>query len=115
MLSPANLPDPLKTLVPVGMTVVNPPTPVVIQGSVNDTATHPCPENAIQAARLFGGSTENWSFKQGWMMISKSPAMLRIPAGMSAGYLVFSPSMEMKSVNGPVSIQNIYMVIISCD
>jgi hypothetical protein len=114
LLNPADLPDPLKTLVPAGMTVVSVPTPVVIQGSVNDSAHYQCPENAIQAARLFGGSTENWSFKQGWMLISKTPVTLHVPANMSAGYIVFSPGMEMKSVNGPVTIQNIYMVIISC-
>jgi hypothetical protein len=114
ILNPADLPDPLKTLVPAGMTVVSVPTPLVIQGSVNDSAHYQCPENAIQAARLFGGSTENWSFKQGWMLISKTPVTLHVPANMSAGYIVFSPDMEMKSVNGPVTIQNIYMVIISC-
>jgi hypothetical protein len=110
-----NLPDSMKTLMPDEMTVVNSSPPVIIPGSVGDTATYPCPKSADQAAQLFGGLTENWSYKQGWIMVSKSALTVHVPAGMFVGYVVFSPDMEMKSVNGPVTLQNIYMVIISCD
>jgi hypothetical protein len=111
----ANLPDRIKTLMPDQMTVVNAPPPVIIPGTVADTDTYPCPKSADQASQLFGGLTENWTYQQGWFMVSKTPATLHVPAGMLVGYFVFNPTMQMKSVSGPVTMQNIYMVVISCD
>src|SRR5271157_294709 len=111
----ANLPDPMKTLMPDEMTVVNASPPVIIPGTVADTDTYPCPKSADQASQLFGGLTENWTYQQGWFMVSKTPATLHVPAGMMVGYFVFNPVMQMKSVSGPITMQNIYMVVISCD
>ncbi|MDR3577689.1 MAG: hypothetical protein P4L50_27805 [Anaerolineaceae bacterium] len=111
----AILPNSMKTLVPSGMTISNPYPPVIIKGSQSDSATYTCPTDASQAADLFGGLKVNWSYDQGWIMVSKSPANLHVPAGMTAGYIYFSPDMQMKSVNGPVTIQNINMLIISCE
>jgi len=111
----SNLPGPMKTLMPAGMTIANPSPPVIIKGAGTNSSTYPCPQLPSQAAQLFGGLTENWSFNQGWVMISKTPARLQLPAGMTAGYVITNPDLEMKSISGPVTIQNIYMVIISCD
>jgi hypothetical protein len=50
-----------------------------------------------------------------WQMIDpNSPATIRIPDGMSAGY-ISNQSMQFSSVMGPVTIYNVNFIAIMCD
>lgn len=91
------------------------PTPQVIQtgpGSSN------CPITAAQAAALFGGEESFWTKERGvsaWgMMNTGAPISVRIPANMFAGYMKMD-SMDMISIQGPATINNINFIIISCE
>jgi hypothetical protein len=50
----------------------------------------------------------------GWIMISLQTQTITVPKDMSAGYLEVSGSPEMSSAIGPVVIQNVNFVAVSC-
>ena len=113
------LPEPLRTFVPAGVSIINPPTPQVqlLPPAIGQSGR--CPRIPLEAAQLFGGSAGTWQaadMDRGWMYIAKDPVTITVPANMSAGYLVFGLSnMEMRSVTGPAVIQNVFMITISCE
>ena len=40
---------------------------------------------------------------------------MRVPANMSAGYLVLGETFEFRNVHGPATLSNINFIAISCD
>lgn len=91
------------------------PTPQVINGG---PAASRCPGNAQQAADLFGGEVSFWSEETGfraWAMVNTgTPVTIRVPENMVAGYMKLD-SMELISAKGPVTIQNLNFVVITCE
>jgi hypothetical protein len=91
-------------------------TPAVIPGNAPDASR--CPRNAVDAALLFGGMARDWTFDaqtSGWMMMTiGSGVTIHLPGNMRAGYLVITNAPEMRSVGGPVTIDNINFAGISC-
>jgi hypothetical protein len=73
---------------------------------------------ALDAAALFGGQPDDWQFDRdnnGWILIVVGqPITLRVPANMSAGYLVAADSLEMRSELGPATIHNVNFAAVSC-
>ena len=133
--NPPILPQQVQTLIPPGVNIINVPTPDIIKLSpgaavpVSESTAMPaqsqsgsttrrygCPKNSKDAASLFGGNQNNWSLQQNqWVMLDNNGATINLPQRMSAGYLVISSGMEIKSVSGPAQMTNIYMVMISCN
>jgi hypothetical protein len=111
----SGLPSWVATLVPSGITILNVPTPSV---DASGPPNSPCPASAEQASALFGGPAGNWSFnhnQQGWIFIlADAPTSIRVPANMTAGYLVIGANLEMRSAVGPVTLHNINFVAVSC-
>jgi hypothetical protein len=112
----SGLPSWVATLVPSGITVINVPTPSV---DPKGPPSAPCPTTSAQASALFGGPAGSWSFsheEQGWIFIlADKPTSIRIPDGMSAGYLVIGESLEMRSTLGPATVNNVNFIAVSCD
>ena len=111
----SDLPSWVATLVPSGITIINVPTPSVDPSGPPES---PCPTSASQASALFGGAAANWSYnrdQQGWIFIlANKPISIRIPANMSAGYLVIGESLEMRSALGPATLHNVNFVAVNC-
>ena len=111
----SGLPDWVSTLVPDSLTVLNVPTPSLDTTGPPNSA---CPVTPDNAASLFGGKRQYWSYDKtnvGWVLIvAGSPISLRLPANMSAGYLVIGATLEMRSVQGPATIHNVNFAAISC-
>jgi hypothetical protein len=111
----SGLPDWVSTLVPDTLTVLNVPTPSIDSHGPPDSA---CPVTPDNAASLFGGKAQYWSYDRnniGWVMIvASSPISIRLPANMSAGYLVVGATLEMRSASGPATIHNVNFAAISC-
>jgi hypothetical protein len=116
-LDPTTLPAPLQTLIPAGIKIIK-PTPITVRQL--DPKTQPqerCPKTPGEAAKLFGGNMKDWSAGTqgvGWVMISLQAQSITIPKDMSAGYLQVSGAPEMASVIGPVVIENVNFVAVSC-
>ena len=111
----SGLPSWVATLVPNGITVINVPTPSVDQ---KGPPPAPCPTTSVQASALFGGPAGSWSFshqEEGWIFIlADKPTSIRIPVGMSAGYLVIGETLEMRGTLGPATINNVNFLAVSC-
>ncbi|HTX92227.1 MAG TPA: hypothetical protein VMC09_13525 [Anaerolineales bacterium] len=75
-----------------------------------------CPRGPRDAASLFGGLTENWSFSNGgWIMINPAKAAtITIPNGMKAAYLTMNGHLSLAEVEGPAKMENVYYVAVSC-
>ncbi len=114
-LPPDGLPDWARDLVPDGLTVLNVPTPSV---SNEGPPAASCPETPGEAVELFGGALEDWTIDRennGWVLIVVgSPVTLRLPANMSAGYMVFADTLEMRSAFGPATISNVNFAAVAC-
>ncbi len=112
----SKLPPWLATLVPSSITVINVATPSL---DPNGPPKSACPATAAEASVLFGGPADSWSFSrqlQGWIFIlADNPTSIRIPANMTAGYLVLGDSLTMLSAVGPVTIHNVNFVAVSCE
>jgi hypothetical protein len=117
--NPPVVPVEIQTIAPPGTNIINVPTPYVVNlpgGGSADTKRTTCPTTSAAAAALFGGNEKSWNQQQGqWVLLDNNGATINLPKGMSAGYLVVTSSMEMKSVLGPARIGNIYMITISCN
>jgi hypothetical protein len=91
------------------------PTPQVVKSGPG--ISH-CPRNAAQAAELFGGRASSWSLEtafRAWTMVNTGdPLKIRVPQNMVAGYMKLD-SMEMITVQGPATIQNINFIVITCE
>jgi hypothetical protein len=91
--------------------------PQVEQGNVSVSGTSSCPTTPAQAAELFGGPENVWakeSSYDAWVMTNAGlPITLYVPSGMVAGYMDLT-SMEMISVDGPVTIRNVNFAVITC-
>ena len=109
------LPAWVATLVPNAITAINVPTPSV---DPKGPAGAPCPATSAQASALFGGPAGSWSFnhqEQGWILIlAGAPTSIRVPAGMSAGYLVIGKTLEMRTTQGPATVNNVNFIAVSC-
>jgi hypothetical protein len=117
VISAESLPAPLQTLIPNGVRIFNDPPSVEISSASAIPPTS-CPKSKIEAATLFGGPAENWNASdqnRGWVLVTQQQSLvIKIPANMTAGYLVFEKGPEMRSVPGPAIVRNIYMISISC-
>jgi len=133
--NPPIAPAQVLTFVPPGFKLIDVPTPLVVQyptspvgvnfqskgtpsgtSNSNPSARSNCPLSSKDAAALYGGTEKSWTRQQDqWVFIDKNGATITLPQGMSAGYLVVSSGMEIKSVLGPAQISNIYMIMISCN
>jgi hypothetical protein len=95
-------------------------TPVVVAKPTQaSAATHSaCPTVDTEAAQLFGGETSDWNYDRqnnGWTMTSVAKTVtINVPQGFSAGYLVLVNGPEMRTVNGPATLDGINFVAISC-
>jgi hypothetical protein len=49
------------------------------------------------------------------MLSPTSLTSVRVPANMTAGYLIFGQSLSLTEVGGPAVIDGVNMVAISCD
>jgi hypothetical protein len=118
-LDPAGLPAPLQTLIPPGVRLLNPPTPSVKKGEGAGAPASTCPRSAGEAAELFGGGADQWQYESssgGWIMVSTSGAVtIRVPANMTAGYMTIGSELKITQVNGPATLENVYMVALSCE
>ncbi|MFZ5879852.1 MAG: hypothetical protein ACOY0R_10825 [Chloroflexota bacterium] len=75
-----------------------------------------CPGSRADAARLFGGSAEDWEHKSqySWQLTSTAQAVtLRVPAGMTVGYFK-NPTLEFANGYGPLTITNVNFAVVSC-
>jgi hypothetical protein len=114
----SNLPAPLQTLLPPGVTVLEQPTPTIWQG--DGPPASQCPRTPQEAAALFGGVPELWQIEsatEGWMLFSNGePVTVRVPANMTLGYLLVEPSlsMSMNNVSGPATVENVFFGAIIC-
>jgi hypothetical protein len=112
----SRLPSWVSTLVPSSITVIDVPTPSI---DPNGPPVSSCPTTSGQASALFGGQAASWNFnrqQQRWIFIlADKPTNIRVPANMSAGYLVIGDNLEMRSVIGPATILNANFVAVSCD
>jgi hypothetical protein len=110
-----DLPEWVRSLVPDGVTVINVPTPSV---SSDGPPSSDCPRTPGAAVLLFGGEPEHWQFDratEGWILIVVGqPITIRVPANMSAGYLVASDTFEMRNALGPATITNVNFAAIAC-
>ena len=117
LIEAASLPSPLQTLMPNGLRILNDP-PLVDQTTAAQLPTANCPGSPAAAAKLFGGQAKEWSqdsATNGWMMMTtRQAAEVKIPANMTAGYLVFERGPEMRNVAGPAVVKNIYMISVAC-
>jgi hypothetical protein len=117
-LDPSKLPAPIQTMLPPEVKILVAPTPEVIPGDPRDNTVVNCPRDKLAAANLFGGPANDWTLNSelhGWIFISKTTSTIHLPAGMSAGFLVITESMEMKSTLGPATITNVNMIAVSCE
>jgi hypothetical protein len=117
IIEPESLPAPLQTIIPDGVRIFN--DPITVQAASNEAIPPTtCPQSKTAAAALFGGPAEDWTMedqKLGWILVSQQQSLeIKVPANMSAGYLVFERGPEMRSVVGPAIVSNIYMITISC-
>jgi hypothetical protein len=117
IVNPESLPAPLQTLIPNGVRIFNDP-PSVEVSTTNVLPPTTCPKSKTEAAALFGGPANDWTAEQqnnGWVLVSQQQGLeIKVPANMTAGYLVFERGPEMRSVTGPAIVRNIYMITVSC-
>lgn len=117
LVDPTFLPAQLQTLMPGGIQIFNEP-PSTEKATESQIPAASCPTTPGQAASLFGGQMADWSKdnqSNGWTMITKTQGLeIRVPANMSAGYMVFERGPEMRGVSGPIFVRNIYMISVSC-
>lgn len=112
----SDLPAPLQTLIPPGVRVLN-ATPVVRIGPDSGAPeVSACPRSPAEAAALFGGEADLWQSDDsgGWMLFSTSAVTVRVPAGMTAGYLTFGQDLRLTDVSGPAALENVYMLAVAC-
>lgn len=118
LVEATNLPVQLQTLMPNGLQIFN-EEPSVEKSTETEIPAAPCPGTKGNAAELFGGPVNDWirdENARGWSLVTKTQGVvIRIPANMSGGYLVFEKGPEMRGVNGPAIVRNIYMIAISCE
>lgn len=93
-------------------------TPVVIPNATSNGNAAKCPRSDIEAANVFGGEVEDWEYNSqsnGWSLTNVgSGVTITVPDGMVAGYMTIVDSIEMVSVDGPVTIENVNFIAISC-
>jgi hypothetical protein len=93
-------------------------TPVVIRGGGLAATPQACPNNEFVAARVFGGDASNWTYdnqSSGWTMTNVGAGVtIDVPEHMVAGYMTMVESIQMVRVEGPVTIENVNFIAISC-
>ena len=67
---------------------------------------------------MFGGPAASWSFdrqEHDWILIlADKPASIRVPANMSAAFLVIGQTLEMRTTCGPATVNNVNFIAVSC-
>jgi hypothetical protein len=115
ILDRSQLPEALQTMVPPGQRLLTQSTPMVIPQPARASEYIACPNYAIEAAQLFGGSQDRWSKENNnWVMFMPGSVDIFIPAGMQADYFIFGINTQSKTVLGPVKIRNVYLININC-
>jgi hypothetical protein len=112
-----SLPGPLQTIVPPGVQVMAASTPYVVVGTTNpgEVVRASCPKDARGAAEMFGGDSTSWTYNgQTWVLASKKPVSLNLPAGLSLGYLETGGSVEVRTIYGPAVVHNMYVAFVNC-
>jgi hypothetical protein len=90
----------------------NPTSPGSAPSGING-----CPRTPEEAAAMFGGSAAQWSApsSHGWILVTtKQVGNIYVPATMTASYLQFNNELNLSQVAGPIFLQNIRYVAISC-
>jgi hypothetical protein len=77
-----------------------------------------CPGNAEEAAMLFGGKSFNWKSppgSNGWFMIDiEQGNSIYVPSNMTAAYMELGAAINLVEIRGPVTMQDVYYIAISC-
>lgn len=114
-LDPGILPEWMRAVIPEGARILK-PKPIVVTPLSYGAPRVRCPQSPGEAARLFGGHMKQWQPAMGgWTMISAETVAVTVPEGMTAGYLVYIQRPEFYSVPGPVLIENVNFLAISCE
>jgi hypothetical protein len=95
-------------------------TPVVVRATAAvQPIAQSCPNDPFEAARLFGGESDDWSYDastSGWTMAHVGAGItVTVPPNMIAGYMTITDSIQMVRVEGPVIIENVNFIAISCE
>lgn len=112
----AALPPALQTLVPPGITILQPPTPAIQRGEGPPASG--CPSTPAQAAALFGGQASEWQADpngNGWLLVALNPVSVRVPEGMTLGYMTLAGSGSIQSLTGPATVDNLNFAAITCE
>jgi len=91
------------------------PTPVIVREDDSSVQPGVCPANRLEAARLFGGASTNWTGSKtiGWTLLSPDLLTVRVPKGMKA-VLVSEADLQTSVLIGPVLIKNVKAIRILC-
>ena len=91
------------------------PTPEIVREDASSAQPGLCPANRLEAAKLFGGASINWtgSKTSGWTLLSSDLMTVRVPKGMKA-VLVSGANSQTSVLNGPVQIKNVRAIKINC-
>jgi hypothetical protein len=88
------------------------------QVSSSGPASSRCPGSAEEAAQLFGGKVSSWqraNQPSAWQMVDTGvPSIIRVPAGMYAGYIE-NVTFMLKEAHGPATITNVSFIVITCE
>lgn len=112
----AALPPALQTLVPPGVTILQPATPAIQRGEGPPPSG--CPSTPAQAAALFGGQASEWQADPngtGWLLVALNPVSVRVPEGMTLGYMTLAGSGSIQSLAGPATVDNLNFAAITCE
>ncbi len=91
------------------------PTPEIVREDANSVQPGVCPANRLEASKLFGGASIDWtgSKANGWMMLSSDLLTVHVPKGMKA-VLISGANLQTTTLIGPVLIKNVNAIKITC-
>jgi hypothetical protein len=91
------------------------PTPEIVREDANSVQPGVCPANRLEASKLFGGASTDWtgSKANGWTMLSSDLLTVHVPKGMKA-VLVSGANLQTTTLIGPVLIKNVDAIKITC-
>lgn len=91
------------------------PTPEIVREDANSVQPGVCPANRLEASKLFGGASTDWtgSKTNGWTMLSSNLLTVHVPKGMTA-VLVSGRNLQTTTLVGPVLINNVAAIKITC-
>lgn len=91
------------------------PTPEIVREDANSVQPGVCPATSLEAAKLFGGASTDWtgSKANGWTMLGSNLLTVHVPKGMQA-VLVSGANLKTTTLIGPVLIKNVDAIKITC-